>query len=136
MFGKNAQLTEEQRLQIEEGKRLAAEEMLSASANVRSAQPRPKLGVSKDFKVKQKVDKQPKGHEALLRILETNGASIVIEKCDGTTIEGSVKHSDHYTISVQSKGSLRVVFKHDISEFRVIHSAKTAPSLEIEGAAK
>ncbi len=59
-----------------------------------------------------------KGHEAFLKALEVSGATVFFEKASsGVTIEGVVKHSDKYTVSVQCGDQTRVLFKHDISEF-------------------
>ena len=73
---------------------------------------RPKLAF------KSKLDISPKGHEAFLKALESSGAVVSFEKISsGGVVEGVIKHSDKYTISVLSKGQTRVLFKHDISEF-------------------
>lgn len=66
----------------------------------------------------------PTGHEAFLKALETSGATITLEKASsGAVIAGTVRHSDKFTVSVLSEGTVRVIFKHDISEF----SASPAP---------
>lgn len=76
-------------------------------------------------------DKSPlKGHEAFLKALELSGARVKLEKCDGTIIEGTVRHSDKFTISMNDGARDRVIFKHDISEFsaltpRVVPDSKT-----------
>ena len=62
----------------------------------------------------------PKGHEAFLKALEASGATVCFEKISSdTTVVGTIKHSDKYTVSVidGNSGSTRVLFKHDISEF-------------------
>lgn len=76
-----------------------------------------------------KVKAKPQGHEAFLKALETSGTDIEIEKkSTGEKIRGAVKHSDKYTITLRYvDGSNpepqvinRVIFKHDISEFRAL----------------
>lgn len=83
-----------------------------------------------------------KGHEAFLKALEMNGARIEVEKCDGTTYRGILKHTDKYsiTLNVTERGDVqddgvfdpvaprdRVIFKHDISEFSALtHRPNTA----------
>jgi sRNA-binding regulator protein Hfq len=64
----------------------------------------------------------PKGHEAFLEALKTSGASVHFEKVSGDTLDGVIKHSDKYTISVIDGALTRVLFKHDISEFSAISS--------------
>lgn len=74
---------------------------------------------------KQQQASQPKGHEAFLKGLETSGARISLEKMSsGEVITGRIKTSDKYTVSVSvGEGddvTTRVIFKHDISEFRAL----------------
>lgn len=109
--------------QIEEARRMAAQEREGFVPSRRV------LHVNRN---KSPVKKQPKGHEAFLKALETSGAEIQIEKCDGSIVTGTVIHSDKYTISIRTfvpnpanpEGDKlrrdRVIFKHDISEFTAI----------------
>lgn len=70
----------------------------------------------------------PKGHEAFLKALESSGTEVTFEKASsGTFVVGKVKHSDKYTVSVQSAGVTRVLFKHDISEFSAPAPERAAP---------
>jgi sRNA-binding regulator protein Hfq len=94
------------REQQQEGARMAREE--------RGRRPILTRGAPKD-KVK------PKGHEAFLKQLEASGTEVIIEKVGSRTLlRGTVKCSDKYTITLrcQATGADRVIFKHDISEFR------------------
>lgn len=64
---------------------------------------------------------EPSGHEAFLKALEKNKAEIYIRKIDGSSICGRLKHSDKYTISVDSEESgVWVIFKHSIIEFKAL----------------
>lgn len=71
----------------------------------------------------------PKGHEAYLKALEASGANVKVMLVGGEEIVGVIKHSDNYTISLLESGELSatVIFKHDISRFRMIVVA-SAPS--------
>ncbi len=69
---------------------------------------------------------QPKGHEAFLKALEASGATVIVEMSDGSSLTGTIKHSDKYTISLKvskerEKGDgayqVYVVFKHSIVLF-------------------
>jgi len=109
----------ERQQQIEEGARLAREE--GVTPVLQRTTLKLKSGARSSAAPKKE---QPKGHEAFLKALETSGASIIVEKCDGTVVKGVVKHSDKYTITLRApiNGAPemtidRVVFKHDISEF-------------------
>lgn len=64
----------------------------------------------------------PKGHEAYLKALEASGANVKVMLVGGEEIIGVIKHSDNYTISLLESGELSatVIFKHDISRFRMI----------------
>jgi sRNA-binding regulator protein Hfq len=63
----------------------------------------------------------PKGHEAFLKALEQSCAVVSFEKIgSGEVFSGTVKHSDKFTVSVQIEDCVRVIFKHDISEFSTI----------------
>ncbi len=118
----------ERRTQIEEARRLAAEEgsgvpYPTPRRTLTATNPRPRPG--HDFAKRPSADKKPKGHEAFLKALETSGAKVCIEKCDGTSVHGVVKHSDKFTVSIRatkSDGTTvdRIIFKHDISEFSAI----------------
>jgi sRNA-binding regulator protein Hfq len=131
VFSKTTNMTEEQRLQIEEGKRLAREE-----SNVHSFSPRSTLTARQKPVIKKPTQVAPlKGHEAFLKALETTNARITVEKCDGSIIKGTVKHSDHFTISIRCEtGKDRVVFKHDISEFSATPAVKPAAQPDQTGA--
>lgn len=63
----------------------------------------------------------PKGHEAFLKALELSGATLCVQKVNGTIVLGVLRHSDKYTLTVRTPydGGTRdrVLFKHDISEF-------------------
>ena len=64
----------------------------------------------------------PKGHEAFLKVLETAVATVRISLMSGTTLTGTVKHSDKYTISLRvdrDDGTYQVyvIFKHAIEMF-------------------
>lgn len=65
----------------------------------------------------------PKGHEALLKALETSGASIEVDlRDDPKTVVGVVKRSDAYTISLEVERidgtkRTRVLFKHAMIGF-------------------
>lgn len=74
---------------------------------------------------------QPKGHESFLKALEISGATVVfIIASSGERVEGKIKTSDKYTVSViqplnGDRYLTRVLFKHDISEFRPLVPAPT-----------
>lgn len=76
-----------------------------------------------------------KGHEAFLKALELSGADVVIEKVSsGEAVEGKLKHSDKYTVTIRSMSKDdklidRVIFKHDISEF---YTTTARPEVEFE----
>lgn len=78
-----------------------------------------------------------KGHEAFLKALEESGkeqgTQVEVEKMNGDKVVGVVKCSDKYTITLRvpnpsdsdSAGFIdRVLFKHDISEFRALQGKK------------
>lgn len=117
----------ERNQQIEEARRLAAAE---GSLVTR----RPQISVrpgheraARPAAFKKDTSAPVKGHEAFLKALETSGATIRVEKCDGTIVEGTVKHSDKYTISLRQPGPDRVIFKHDISEFSPVTPRQPSP---------
>lgn len=70
-----------------------------------------------------KKEAKPKGHEAFLKALETSGAEICVEFLDSIPgdpvfLIGIVKHSDAYTISLDTCGGYtEVIFKHAIRKF-------------------
>jgi sRNA-binding regulator protein Hfq len=69
-----------------------------------------------------KKPEAPKGHEAFLKSLETNNAVMKVELAHGDILEGTIKHSDKYTISLrvdEGKGGQQVyvLFKHSIVRF-------------------
>lgn len=114
MFG-NHNLESVRREQIAEGSRMAREE--GAMPVIHRQQPRA------GNKYPAKAKGAPKGHEAFLKQLETSGAQVLFEKMNGEEIMGTIKCSDKYTVTVrdtQEDGSVyeRVLFKHDLSEFR------------------
>jgi|GEM_PF-2277548 len=127
--------------QIEEARRLASQE---GGENLSS--PRRTLHVSRTRPQtpRKGVTGPLKGHEAFLKALETSGAQIEVEKCDGTIITGAVIHSDKFTVSVRTfvpnparpEGDLlrrdRVIFKHDISEFSAISPRPEVPDSKTE----
>lgn len=82
------------------------------------------LHAKSNFKGKKQAP-SPKGHEAFLNALVKSEAEIEIEKCSGEMVVGKIKHADKYTISIQVNDDTRVIFKHDISEFRAITPRKT-----------
>lgn len=123
----NRHTDEERRAQIEEGRALARNE--GAPTNRipgRIGASRPRTDAAAPRKA------PPKGHEAFLKALETAGAVIRLEKCDGSIIEGIVRHSDKYTVTMRvfevdfanPDGDKlhrdRVIFKHDVSEFSAL----------------
>ncbi|MDY7537634.1 hypothetical protein QN372_00580 [Undibacterium sp. RTI2.1] len=73
-----------------------------------------------------------KGHEAFLKALEINNATVRIEKAStGEIIVGRVKHSDKFSVTINAPIASadflsnvtpidRVIFKHDISEFAAL----------------
>jgi sRNA-binding regulator protein Hfq len=76
---------------------------------------RPTLRAKKPFK---KNSDSTKGHEAFLKALETSGATISVELMDDPNpVIGTVKHSDKYTVSIQSENEVRVIFKHAMRLF-------------------
>lgn len=89
------------------------------------------------LKLKPKTTSKPvlKGHEALLKAIEATQAKITIELLDDPKpIVGFVKHSDKYTISVESTNDLGeprtyVVFKHAI---RLFGTAPAPKKVEVE----
>jgi sRNA-binding regulator protein Hfq len=126
--------------QVEEARRLAAEEREDTThiPTRRILGVKPGHDSRRPVPVKRPVvAAAPKGHEAFLKALETSGAEIVIEKCDGTKVRGAVIHSDKYTVSVRTYADSmasgdkvrvdRVIFKHDISEFSAI-SPRVVPT--------
>lgn len=90
--------------------------------------------VERTFAPKKKPE--VKGHEAFLKALEESGkeqgTQVEIEKkSTGEKVTGVVRCSDHFTITVrvtQPGGDAafidRVIFKHDISEFRALGGKK------------
>lgn len=68
------------------------------------------------------IVRKPKvaGHEAFLKALEVSNAIVTfVMISSGREVNGTVKHSDKFTVSVVEKftDQVRVLFKHDISEF-------------------
>jgi len=81
-----------------------------------------RLSLSKGSYRDKKQAQKPKGHEAFLKALETSGATIYIEYLDSDPanpawVQGVVKHSDKYTISLKVGEQSLVVFKHAIRFF-------------------
>lgn len=100
--------------QVEEAHRLEA-------GGLEGFRRRPVLGVTRPARLAASPTKPVralKGHEAFLKALELSGANVIIEKMNGDQVEGLVKHSDKYTITMRAGGEDRVIFKHDISEFK------------------
>lgn len=124
--------------QIEEARRLAAEEGVLAPRRTLHVKPGHESRPRSTSMVKKPAG-APKGHEAFLKALETSGAEIEIEKCDGNKIRGFVKHSDKYTVSVRCEAAPgsgifkdRVIFKHDISEFSAVSPRAAVPDSKTE----
>ena len=65
----------------------------------------------------QQKKSKPTGHEAFLKGLEASKARLVIEMMSGDFIEGTVKRSDKYTVSLKTKEGTMVIFKHAIAAF-------------------
>jgi sRNA-binding regulator protein Hfq len=120
--------------QISEGSRMAREDgdnTLHRPAARRdiSSERRENPTFDRRAAFKKDKEKKTKGHEAFLKQLETSGAEIEIEKkSNGEKIKGIVKHSDAYTVTIKAPCEFvvgdtvnRVIFKHDISEFRAMH---------------
>lgn len=110
----------ERDIQMQEARRMSAAE--SAQQPV---QPRRTLHAKRTPQARpERAVAAPKGHEAFLKMLESSGATISVEKLDGSVVIGTVKHSDKYTITMRTtfegKPTERVLFKHDISEFSAI----------------
>lgn len=64
------------------------------------------------------------GHEAFLKALEASLTSIELVTMAGETFEGTVKHSDKYTVSIKNLADeTRVFFKHAIESFRPLSAA-------------
>jgi len=115
-----------------------------ATLSLASSRPRPTAGSRSGIGAPEKKKNVLKGHEAFLKALEMNGARIEVEKCDGTTYRGILKHTDKYsiTLNVTERGDVqedgvfdpvpardRVIFKHDISEFSALtHRPNVAPA--------
>jgi sRNA-binding regulator protein Hfq len=66
------------------------------------------------------------GHEAFLKALVATGGTVLVKKAtDGSTLQGVLKHTDRYTLTVSVKGyntdGLQetdvVIYKHAIEEF-------------------
>jgi sRNA-binding regulator protein Hfq len=107
------------REQMEEGARMAREEGASEPIIYRGSSSK------RTYTPGRKEPAKPKGHEAFLKALETSGTQIQLEKMSGEIVVGTVKHSDKYTITVRYEAGTgeivnRVIFKHDISEFRAL----------------
>lgn len=98
--------------------------------------PRRTLHASKSSSFPKKA--KPQGHEAFLKALETSGSEVEVEKkSSGDKLIGTVKHSDKYTITlrqVDAEGNTtnRVLFKHDISEFRALQAAPAAEGVTLQ----
>lgn len=60
---------------------------------------------------------KPQGHEAFLKALESSSAVISLTMIDGGDVQGIVKHSDKFTISLEIEGTVHVIFKHSIASF-------------------
>jgi RNA chaperone Hfq len=61
----------------------------------------------------------PKGHEAFLKALHESGAEIVVFLLDVVDpLQGKIRATDKYTISLDVKGNTEVIFKHAIQRFR------------------
>lgn len=65
----------------------------------------------------------PVGHENFLKALEASKARIMVVMTSGEQLEGRVKHSDKFTISLTPEDAVladmptRVIFKHAIEQF-------------------
>lgn len=110
-------LSEERRLQLEEGRRLAAQESgnvidrLRQDANGGKPQ-------GKKAGVQRRPEPQPTGHQAFLEMLKGSGASIKCVRMDtDEVVVGTIKASDNFTISLQTDSGVRVLFKHALAEF-------------------
>lgn len=116
--------------QVAEARRMAQSEGI----------PRKTLGVRSGYtgtatKRPAPGSKPLKGHEAFLKALVESGADVEVEKCDGMSYRGKIKHADKYTITLHAVAFWepggtkwndfdaprdRVLFKHDISEFSAL----------------
>ena len=126
--------------QIADGRRMANEEGGEAGHRTLSLARRPN---NKHQRAAVEKRSALKGHEAFLKALELSGADVIIEKLSGVTYRGKLKHSDKFTLTVAVKEvghaedyglcdfkpllsvQDRVVFKHDISEFRALQRNET-----------
>jgi RNA chaperone Hfq len=79
-----------------------------------------------------KTQGKPTGHEAFLKALETSGAQIGVVFLDGKTVEGVVKHSDKFTISLEATltGHTHVIFKHAICSFKALSPRPVGETLQ------
>lgn len=103
--------------QIAEARRLSESEGVAFNG----FQPRRTLTTSRPSRPAPAAKNGPaplKGHEAFLKALEKSGANVIVQKISsGEDIQGTIAHSDKWTVTMRSTGKDRVIFKHDISEF-------------------
>jgi len=123
----------ERQAQIEEARRLAAQETPPARRTITLTLNDGAKRPQKDqAPIKRPGGKPVVGHEAFLRALCHSGANVIIEKVSsGQQYQGKLKHSDSYTVTmlvasikqpnddefVTVTPVERVIYKHDISEF-------------------
>ena len=115
-------LTDEQRNQLEEGRRRARGE----DKPVNTSQ-KPLQGPSKPQKLKSKGKPAHTGHDALLERLKNVGGRVRLRLLDYTApLVGKVMHFDKFTVSVlvesydgddYAPGETAVIFKHALASF-------------------
>lgn len=112
--------------QLREGLRLARDESDAVPTF------RPRLGTRRDYEAtasrasaplgrsstRAKPATAPKGHEAFLKALHESGAEIRVYLLDVVEpLQGKIRATDKYTISLDVKGTTEVIFKHAIQRF-------------------
>jgi len=64
---------------------------------------------------------KPKGHDAILKSIQDDGRSIVVEFQDGTEVSGKLIARDRYTIAVRNEdGTELTIYKSSIRLFYAV----------------
>jgi RNA chaperone Hfq len=103
---------------------------------------RPRLGTRRDYEApasrasaplarastRAKPTGAPKGHEAFLKALHESGAEIRVYLLDLLEpLQGKIRATDKYTISLDVKGTTEVIFKHAVQRFSPLPRPRVMP---------
>jgi RNA chaperone Hfq len=124
--------------QLREGLRLARDDGDDAISTFR-----PRLSTRRDYEApasrasaslgrsssRAKPATAPKGHEAFLKALHESGAEIRVYLLDLVEpLQGKIRATDKYTISLDVKGTTEVIFKHAIQRFSPLPRPRVQPA--------